>query len=100
MYDWEKFNETSLPEKEDFYSHHLNMEHIADPDYMHRKTLYRFWNSKFKRISWFVCLGDTLLLADVFGNFCNMCLEINELDPACFCTSPGLAWQAAIKIIQ
>ena len=25
---WEKFNETSLPEKEDFYSH-LNMEHIT-----------------------------------------------------------------------
>ena len=25
MDDWEKFNETSLPEKEDFYSH-LNME--------------------------------------------------------------------------
>ena len=25
MNDWEKFNETSLPEKEDFYSH-LNME--------------------------------------------------------------------------
>ena len=28
MDDWEKFNETSLPEKEDFYSH-LNMEDIA-----------------------------------------------------------------------
>ena len=30
--DWEKFNETSLPEKEDFYSH-LNMEDITDADY-------------------------------------------------------------------
>ena len=28
MDDWEKFNETSLPEKEDFYSH-LNMEDIT-----------------------------------------------------------------------
>ena len=27
--DWEKFNETSLPEKEDFHSH-LNMEDITD----------------------------------------------------------------------
>ena len=31
MDDWEKFNETSLPGKEDFYSH-LNMEDITDAD--------------------------------------------------------------------
>ena len=29
---WEKFDETSLPEKEYFYSH-LNMEDITDADY-------------------------------------------------------------------
>ena len=29
MDDWEKFIETSLPEKEDFYSH-INMEDITD----------------------------------------------------------------------
>ena len=29
MDDWEKINETSLPEKEDFYSH-FNMEDITD----------------------------------------------------------------------
>ena len=32
--DWKKLNETSLPEKEDFYSH-LNMEDITDADYAH-----------------------------------------------------------------
>ena len=31
MDDWEKFNETSLPKKEDFLSH-LNMEYISDTD--------------------------------------------------------------------
>ena len=31
MKDWQKFNETSLPEKEDFYSD-LNMEDITDAD--------------------------------------------------------------------
>ena len=30
--DWEKFNEISLSEKEDFYSD-LNMEDITDADY-------------------------------------------------------------------
>ena len=34
--DWEKFNEKSLPEKEDFYSY-LNMKNITDVDYMHGK---------------------------------------------------------------
>ena len=40
MYDWEKFNETSLTEKEDFYSH-LNMENITDSDYTHVKRVYK-----------------------------------------------------------
>ena len=34
--DWEKFNETSLPEKEEFYSN-LNMEDITEADYMHER---------------------------------------------------------------
>ena len=38
MNNWEKFNEKSLPEKEDFYSH-LNMEDITDADYAHTKRV-------------------------------------------------------------
>ena len=38
MDDWEQFNETSLLEKEEFYSN-LNMEDITDADYMHAKSL-------------------------------------------------------------
>ena len=34
MDDWETFGETSLHEKEDFYSH-LNMEDITEADYAH-----------------------------------------------------------------
>ena len=34
--------------------------------------------------------SDTLLLADVFGNFKNMCLKIDKLDPARFLTAPTL----------
>ena len=36
MDDWEKCNKTILPEKEELYSN-LNMEDIADADYMHAK---------------------------------------------------------------
>ena len=34
--------------------------------------------------------SETLLSADVFENFGNMSLEINELDPVRFLTTPGL----------
>ena len=42
---------------------------------------------------------DTLLLSDIFENFRNMCLNIDELDPAYFVSAPGLAWQACLKKI-
>ena len=41
--------------------------------------------------------SDTALLADVFENFRDKCLEIYELDPAHFLSAPGLAWQACLK---
>ena len=41
--------------------------------------------------------SDTLLLADVFENFRNKCVEIYELDAAHFLSAPGLAWQACLK---
>ncbi|KAK3105879.1 hypothetical protein FSP39_007710 [Pinctada imbricata] len=41
---------------------------------------------------------DVHLLADVFENFRTLCLNKYELDPAHFYTSPGLAWQAALKM--
>ena len=41
--------------------------------------------------------SDTLLLADVFQNFRNMCIKVYEIDPAHFLSAPGLAWQACLK---
>ena len=38
MNNWEKFKETSLPKKEDFYVN-LNMEDITDSDCMHSTSL-------------------------------------------------------------
>ena len=40
---------------------------------------------------------DTLLLADMFEDFRNKCLEIYELDPIYFVSAPGLAWQVCLK---
>ena len=45
MNDCEKFNETSLPEKEDIYSH-LNMKDITDADYAHKKRVCKDFEIK------------------------------------------------------
>ena len=37
--DWKKFNETSLPKKQNFYSHFLSIEDITDADYTHAKRV-------------------------------------------------------------
>ena len=91
---WERFDETSLPDKEAFYSS-LNMENITDVDYRHANKVFK--NFKLKNLGDYddmYAQTDTLLLADVFKNFRNMCIEIYELDPAHFLSAPGLAWQA------
>ena len=41
--------------------------------------------------------SNILLLADLFENFRNMCLEIYELNPAKFLSATGLAWELGLK---
>ena len=97
MDSWERFNETSLPDKEAFYSS-LNMEDITAVDHRHAKSVFKNLNNKnLGDYHDFYVESDTLLLADVFENFRNKCIEIYELDPAHFLSAPGLAWQACLK---
>ena len=97
MDNWERFDETSLPNKESFYSS-LNIENIDDIDYRHGNDMFKTF--KLKNLGEYDDLyvqSDTLLLADVFENFRNTCLKVYELDPAHFLSLPGLAWQACLK---
>ena len=94
---WERFSEISLPSKEDFYSN-LNMEDISDIDYRHANNVFKVF--KLENLGDYHDLyvqSDTLLLADVFNNFRDMCLKEYELDPAHFLLLPVLAWQACLK---
>ena len=97
MDSWEKFDETTLPPKEAFYSN-LNLEDISDEDYAHAQKVWDVFeiNNRGEYHDLYV-QSDTLLLADVFENFRNMCLEIYKLDPTYFVSAPGLAWQACLK---
>ena len=97
MNDWQKFNETSLSEKEDFYSH-LNMKDITDADYAHAKRVCK--DLEIKNSGEFQDLNvqsDTLLLADVFQNLRNTYLEIYETDLVKLVSTPGLAWEKLQK---
>ena len=61
--DWEVFSETSLPEKEDFYSH-LNMEDITDADYPDTKRVCKDFEIKYLgEYHDLYVQSDTLLLA-------------------------------------
>ena len=97
MDNWERFEETSLPDKESFYSS-LNMENIDDIDYRYGNDVFKKF--KLKNLGEYHDLyvqSDTLLLAGVFENFRNMCFKLYELDPAHFLSLPRLAWQACLK---
>ena len=94
---WERFSEISLPAKEDFYSN-LNMEDISDIDYRHANNVFKVFKlENLGNYQYLYVQSDTLLLADVFNNFRDMCIKEYELDPAHFLSLPGLAWQACLK---
>ena len=97
MDSWEKIDENTLPPKKYFYRN-LNLEDISDKDYTHAQKVWDVF--KIKNLGEYHDLyvkSDTLLLADVFENFRNMCLSIHELDPIYFVFAPGLVWQAFLK---
>ena len=97
MDSWERFDETSLSDKEAFYSN-LNMENITDVDHRHAKSVFKSLNNKnLGDYHDLYVKSDILLLDDMFENFTNTCIEVYELDSAHLLSAPGLAWQACLK---
>ena len=69
------------------------MEDSTDADYaLARKACKDFEIKSIGQYHDFYGQSNTLLLADVFENFKNMCLKICNLDPAKFLSAPGIAW--------
>ena len=97
MDSWERFNETSLPPKESFYSE-LNLEDISDKDHSQAQKVWEeFGIRNLVEYHDLYVQRDTLLLADVYKKFRDKCTEIYGLDPSHFLSAPGLAWQAFLK---
>ena len=94
---WKRFKEESLPDKQSSYCE-LNKEHITHEDYAHAQLVWNTFNIKnLGEYHDLYVQSDTALLADVFKNFRDKCIEIYELDPAHFLTAPGLVWNACLK---
>ena len=93
MTDISKFMEKSLQSKEAFNSRldvgavsnsdEMLPSEISDEDYQHAYTVFNPLNCKnLGDYTELYCKSDVLLLADVFENFINVCLEKYKLDPS------------------
>ena len=98
MNSLKRFKENKIPPKEAFYSR-LTGEGISDEGYEHVKKVWKVFGMKtLQDYHDLYNVNDVLLLADVFENFRNVCMENYKLDPAHYFTAPGLAWDACLKI--
>ena len=100
MDSFQKFNDTQLPIKKDFFSILYN-QHITHEQYDHAQTVWNTFGLKTMGDYHDLYLkSDTLLLADIFGNFRKTCLQYYELDPCHYFSSPGLSWDAMLKMTK
>ena len=65
---WERFNETSLHYRKDFYSE-LVLEDISDSDYEHARKVFKKYCKNMGDYHNLYVQTDTLLLADIYENF-------------------------------
>ena len=98
MDSFDRYDEQTLPAKKEFYSI-MNDQHILDEDYNHAQNVWKTF--KLRNMGEYHDLylkSDVLLLADIFENFRKTCLEYYKLDPCHYFTSPGLSWDAMLKM--
>lgn len=93
-----RFEETSLPPQQAFYND-LDGKTVSDQDYLHAQRVWDVFNiQNLGQYHDLYMETDVHLLADVFENFRDLCIDMYGLDAAHFYTAPGLAWQAALKM--
>ena len=98
MDSFSKFNDRELPQREEFFRL-LTNENISEDDYKHAKDVWNTFNLKnMGEYHDLYLKTDILLLTDVFENFRKTCLTYYKLDPLHYITSPGLAWDAMLKM--
>ena len=100
MNSFEKFEDSRLPRKEDFFSI-MNNEHITEEEYQHAQNVWNEFDlSSMGEYHDLYLKSDILLLADVFENFRKACQQYYQLDPAHYFTTPSLSWDAMLKMTE
>ena len=95
--DETKLSSEQIPTKLDFYNK-LKDEHISYENYNHFKHVWKVFKcKKFKDYHELYLKVDTLLLADIFENFRNTCMNTYQLDPVHYFTAPGLSFDSLLK---
>ena len=102
MDSFSKFNDTELPHREKFYSL-LTDNNISEDDYRRARDVWDTFN--LQNMGEYIyhdlyLKTDILLLTDVFESFRKTCLTYYKLDPLHYVTSPGLAWDAMLKMTK
>ena len=97
MVTWKRFNE-HVPLDEKYYDSELNLEGISNDDIVHVKNVCNtFKIPNLGKYHDLYVKSDVALLADVFENFRDKCLDNNELDPAYYLFAPCLSWHSCLK---
>ncbi|KYQ46568.1 hypothetical protein ALC60_14427, partial [Trachymyrmex zeteki] len=92
-----KLQDTCLPPRESFYSS-LTGHTVTESDYAHAVNVWQqFSVQTLGEYSDLYLKTDVLLLADIFENFRDKCIESYGLDPAYYYTLPGFTWDAMLK---
>ena len=100
MDSMQKFNEKQLPTIDKFYSKLAN-NGISTDDYNHAKKVCDLF--KINDLGEYHDLyvrADTAQLSDVFENFRSLCLKEYDLDPKYYISTPGLAFDAMLKVTK
>ncbi|KAE9543657.1 hypothetical protein AGLY_002053, partial [Aphis glycines] len=96
----EKFNETCLPPRENFYSS-LTGKNITIEEYENSQKIWEVF--KIQNLREFTSLYnkiDVLLLTDIMENFRDISLKKYKLDPLWYYTTPGFAWDSMLRMTK
>ena len=96
----DKANENQLLSRESFYSR-LKEENITEDDYAHaQKVWVEFELQSLGEYHDLYLKTDVLILADNFEKFRTVCMKHYCLDACHYFSSPGLAWDAMLKMTK
>ena len=111
MNSFERFNEETLPARKYFFSStkkgkidnvgKISDEHVRIKDYMACEKIWgKFSMKNMGDYHDHYLKKDVLLLVDVFKRFIGTCLKYYGLDPCHNFSSPGLSWDAMLKMTR